>query len=251
VPFDDVQALDAAVDEDTAAVILETIPATAGIVVPSPDYFPAVREICDRQGALLILDEVQTGLGRTGRMWAIDEWDVVPDMMVLGKGMSGGVYPLSVVCYRENVNRFLREHPFAHLSSFGGADLGCVAAMAMLDEISKPGFLAHVRAMGRQFAQGFQRLEARHPDLVAKVRQRGLMIGFELREAAMGPMMTAALGRHGVLAVFADFNPATMQILPPLIIATEEVDEVLQSMERALGEVGEQIARGERLTFAI
>jgi putrescine aminotransferase len=243
--------LESSVDRNTAAVILETIPATAGILIPSPGYYPAIREICDRYGALLILDEVQTGLGRTGRMWAIDEWNVVPDLMVLGKGMSGGLYPLSVVCYRENANRFLREHPFAHLSSFGGADLGCVAATAMLDETTGPGFLEHVRAMGSRFAQGFGRLQLKHSDLVAEVRQRGLMIGFELREADMGPMMTAALGRHGVLAVFADFNPSVMQILPPLIIVAEEVDEVLDSTERALGEVAEQFTRGERLTFAI
>jgi len=244
VPFGDIEALEQAVDEQTAAVLLETIPATAGILIPPPDYYPAVREICDRHGALLILDEVQTGLGRTGKLWGIDHWGVVPDIMVLGKGMSGGVYPLSAVCYRERLDAFFQEHPFIHLSSFGGAELGCVAAMAMLDQITEPGFLEHVNRMGERFVKGFQRLKEKYPDLVAGWRQLGLMMGFELTEDRMGPMMTYALGHNGVIAIFADFRPSTIQVLPPLIIQPEEVDEVLAAMDRALTMVGEMVAAG-------
>ncbi|MFQ6058135.1 MAG: aspartate aminotransferase family protein [Anaerolineae bacterium] len=244
VPFGDLEALEQAVDDQTAAVLLETIPATAGILIPPPDFYPAVREICNRHGALLILDEVQAGLGRTGKLWGIDHWGVVPDIMVLGKGMSGGVYPLSVACYREKLDAFFREHPFIHLSSFGGAELGCVAALAMLDQITEPGFLEHVNQMGERFAAGFRRLKAKYPELVAGWRQLGLMMGFELVEDRLGPMMTYALGYHGVIAVFADFRPSTMQILPPLIIQPEEVDEVLAAMDRALAMVGDMVAAG-------
>jgi acetylornithine/succinyldiaminopimelate/putrescine aminotransferase len=244
VPFGDIDAVRKAVDENTAAVIFETIPATAGIVIPPDDFYPAVREICDSAGALLILDEVQAGLGRTGRLWAIDEWNVVPDVLVLGKGMSGGVYPLSVVCYREHVDDFFRRNPFVHLTSFGGADLGCVCALAMLDEICRPGFLEHVEEMGERFESGFSRLRDAHPEVVAGWRRRGLMMAFELVEDRFGPMMTYALGKNGVIAVFSDFRPRAMQIMPPLIIQPGEVDEVLEAMDRALDMVEEMVGAG-------
>jgi len=232
VPFGDGDALEEAVDEETAAVIIETIPATAGILIPPDDYYPRVREICDRAGAVLILDEVQAGLGRTGRMWAIEEWGVVPDVLVIGKGLSGGVYPMSATCHRPHLDRFFQENPFVHLSSFGGAALGCVAALAMLDQIAEPGFLEHVRAMGERFAAGFADLKSRYP-IVAGVRQRGLMIGFEMADDRLGPLMSMALFQNGVLAVFADYRPSTIQILPPLIIQPDEVDFVLEALDRS------------------
>jgi acetylornithine/succinyldiaminopimelate/putrescine aminotransferase len=232
VPFGDADALEQAVDGETAAVIIETIPATGGILIPPDDYFPRVREICDQAGSLLMLDEVQAGLGRTGRLWAIEEWGVVPDVLVIGKGLSGGVYPMSATCHRPHLDEFFQENPFIHLSSFGGAALGCVAAMAMLDQITEPGFLEHVQSIGERFAKGFEKLEARYP-IVEGTRQRGLMIGFELADDRLGPLMTTTLGENGVLAVFADYRPSTMQILPPLIIQPDEVDFVLAALDRA------------------
>jgi len=247
VPFGDVNALERAVNEGTAAVILETIPATAGVLIPPDDYFPAVRAICDRQGAVLILDEVQVGLGRAGRMWAIDEWKVVPDILVLGKAMSGGVYPISVACYRPHLDAFFCEHPFVHASAFGGAELGCVAAMAMLDQITEPGFLGHVREMGDRLRSGLESLKEDHPDLVVDVRGRGLMIGLELSDDRLGPLMSVMLARNGVLALFADLCPSTVQIKPPLIIQSDEVDEVLEATDRALAQLRLWTARGEGL----
>jgi len=244
VPFGDVDALGRAVDGETAAVIFETIPATAGIIVPPDGFLPEAREICDETGALLILDEVQAGLGRTGRLWACEEWDVVPDVLVLGKGLSGGVYPISAACYREHLDRFFRENPFVHLTSFGGADLGCVASLAMLDRVADPCFLGHVREMGERFEEGFEKLKEGHPEVVAGWRRRGLMIGFELRDDRMGPMMTYALGVHGVIVVFSDFRPRAMQIMPPLVIEEQQVDEVLSAMDGALGMVEEMVASG-------
>jgi putrescine aminotransferase len=233
VPFGHVDALERAVQGETAAVIIETLPATAGILIPPDGYYAQVRKICDQAGALFILDEVQTGLGRTGRMWAIEEWNVVPDILVTGKGLSGGIYPMSATCHRPHLDRFFQENPFIHLSSFGGAALGCVAALAMLDQIAEPGFLEHVRIMADRFAVGFETLQATHP-LVAGVRQRGLFIGFELAGEALGPVATMLLAQHGVLAVFANHRPSTIQILPPLIIQPEEVDFVLEALDRSL-----------------
>jgi putrescine aminotransferase len=233
IPFDDTGALADAVNQDTAAVIIETIPATSGMPIPSEDYYPRVREICDAQGAQLIMDEVQSGLGRTGRMWAIEEWDVVPDILVTGKGLSGALYPMSATCHRPHLDQFFLANPFIHLSSFGGAALGCVAALAMFDQITEPGFMEHVQAMGDRFEDGLAELRSRY-EIVAGWRRRGLMIGFEMTDAPMGPAMSALMAQNGVLAVFANHRPSTIQIMPPLIIQPGEVDFVLEALDRSL-----------------
>lgn len=233
VPFGEAEALAEVVSEETAAVIIETIPATSGMPLPPADYYPRVRQACDAHGAQLIIDEVQSGLGRTGRMWAIEEWKVVPDILVTGKGLSGAVYPMSATCHRPHLETFFQENPFIHLSSFGGASLGCVAALVMLDQITEPGFMEHVQLMGDRFDAGFVELGSRH-EIVAGWRRRGLMIGFELVDPRMGPAMSVALAQHGVLAVFANHRPSTIQIMPPLIIQPEEVDFVLEALEQSL-----------------
>jgi len=233
VPFGDADALEAAVNRETAAVIIETLPATAGILIPPDDYYPRARAVCDAYAAQLIIDEVQTGLGRTGRMWAIDEWGVVPDILVTGKSLGGSLYPVSATCHRPHLDAFFQKNPFIHVASFGGSALGCVAALAALDQITEPGFMEHVQTMGERFEQGFHELRRRYP-LVAGWRRRGLMIGFELAEPRMGPAMVAALAQNGVLAIFANYRLSTLQIKPPLIIQPGEVDFVLEAMDRSL-----------------
>ncbi|MGZ6671262.1 MAG: aminotransferase class III-fold pyridoxal phosphate-dependent enzyme, partial [Solirubrobacteraceae bacterium] len=124
IPFDDVGAAERAIGPDTAAVIMETIPATGGYLVPSDGFFPAIRELCDASGALLMLDEVQTGLGRTGRLWAFEHFGVVPDVLLTGKGLSGGVYPIAACCFGDRVEHHFAEDPFFHPSSYAGSELG-------------------------------------------------------------------------------------------------------------------------------
>jgi acetylornithine/succinyldiaminopimelate/putrescine aminotransferase len=233
VPFGDADALEAAVNEETAAVIIETIPATGGILIPPDDYYPRVREICDAHGAQLIIDEVQTGLGRTGRMWAIDEWDVVPDILVTGKSLGGSLYPMSATCHRPHLDAFFQENPFIHVASFGGSPLGCVAALATLDQITEPGFMQHVEAMGKRFDDGFVELRSRY-DIVAGWRRRGLLMGFELVDPRMGPAMVVALAQNGVLSIFANYRLDTLQFKPPLIIQSDEVEFVLEALDRSL-----------------
>jgi len=235
VPFGDLQALRSALDSSIAAVIVETIPATAGILIPPDGYLAAVRALCTEHGALLIADEVQAGLGRTGRLWALEEWGVVPDMLVLGKGLSAAIYPLTATCYTPAVDRWLAQvNPFIHVSTFGGSDIGCVAALTMLDIITAPGFLEHVRTMGERLMGGLRDLAAKHPALVRDVRGRGLMIGFELADPRLGQMLTVLLAQHGVLALFANNRPATMIVMPPLVITEAEVDQVIDAFKRSL-----------------
>jgi acetylornithine/succinyldiaminopimelate/putrescine aminotransferase len=234
VPFGDLEALAQALDDRTAAVILEPIPATAGIVIPPEDYLAGVRRLCDEHGAVMIIDEVQTGLGRCGEVWCIETYDVIPDILVTGKGLSGGIYPISATIYRDPLDAFMREHPFIHVSTFGGAEVGCYAALTVLDLLESPGFLEHVRAMAGLFAQGFADLQARYPQLIAEVRQRGLMMGIKFVDESLGPLFSLAGLHHGVLTVYANNDTSVNQILPPLIITETQVEEVFEALDGML-----------------
>lgn len=228
VAFDDLDDLDAAVDDSTAAVILEPIPATLGMPLPSPGYLAGVQEICRRRGALLVLDEVQTGLGRTGTTWYCTQEGLEPDILTTGKGLSGGVYPITATLMTPAVHAFFDEHPFVHISTFGGAELGCVAALAVLDIIEEPGFLPRVHEVGTRFEAGFA-------GLPFELRRRGLFMG--LKFANEGDGMTAArdLIAAGVLAVFANNDTSVLQLLPPLVLTDGEVDEIVGIVRRTFG----------------
>lgn len=234
VPFGELDALDAALGADTAAVIFETIPATMGIVLPPEDYFAGVRRLCDRSGAVMIIDEVQTGLGRCGEPWGINTYGVIPDILVTAKGLSGGIYPITATIYRDPLDRFLHEHPFIHISTFGGSEVGCHVAMEVLNVLEEPGFLRHVREMADLFREGLTGLKGKHPRVLAEVRQRGLMMGLKLADPAYGPLMTLAGFQFGLLTIYANHDPSVNQLLPPLTIQPDEVAEVIESLEGML-----------------
>ncbi|UCH58818.1 MAG: aspartate aminotransferase family protein [Anaerolineales bacterium] len=226
VPFGDLQALEAAMDEDTAAVIFETIPATLGIVIPPEDFFAGVRHLCDLHGAVMIQDEVQTGLGRCGALWGIDTYGVVPDILVTGKGLSGGIYPVTATLYREHLNPFMHANPFIHVSTFGGAEVGCYVALEVLDVLQEPGFLEHVNQIARVFEAGFADLLVKHPAVLLQARQRGLMMGLKLANPNFGPLFTRIGFDAGLLVIYANNDPAAVQVLPPLINQEKEAREV-------------------------
>jgi acetylornithine/succinyldiaminopimelate/putrescine aminotransferase len=241
VPFGDLGALEAAMDDDTAAVILETIPATLGIVVPPEDYMAGVRALCDRWGAVMIADEVQSGLGRCGAVWAINTYGVVPDVLVTAKGLSGGIYPISATVYRDRLNPFLHDHPFIHVSTYGGAEVGCHVALEVLAILEEPEFLAHVRRMAGLFEEGLGRLRERYPQLLVGVRQRGLMMGLKLTSEFHGPMLTLAGFHHGLLTIYANHDQSVNQLLPPLTIQENEVAEVLEILDRMFAWLGQMV----------
>jgi acetylornithine/succinyldiaminopimelate/putrescine aminotransferase len=233
VPIGDIDALDRAVTDATAAVCMETIPATAGYIVPPDDYWPRVRSICDERGALLILDEVQAGLGRTGKIWACEHWGVVPDLLVTGKGLSGGVYPIAACCFGERVDAFFAEDPVFHPSSYGGSELGAAVVAAVVERVTEPGFLEHVRAMGDRLAAGFDELSARHPTVIVGHRGLGLMRAVDTPSADVCIRLVMATIENGVLAIWANNRQEAMQVMPPLVISPDEVDEVLAALDRA------------------
>jgi acetylornithine/succinyldiaminopimelate/putrescine aminotransferase len=227
VPFGDLAAMDEGIGDDTAAVILETIPATLGMPLPPPGYLAAVRELCRQRGAVLILDEVQTGLGRSGAIWAYQHEGVEPDMVVTAKGLSGGIYPVTATLMTSEIHEIFAAHPFSHISTSGGAELGCVAGLAVLDTIESPGFLERVEEVGR-------RIEAGLDGLPLEVRRRGMFMGLAFEDDLGGLTATKAVIDAGVFAIFANNDQSVLQLLPPLTITDGEVDWLVERLHDAL-----------------
>ena len=228
VPFDDVAAMDSAVDDTTAAVILEPIPATLGMPIPAEDYVPAVRRLCDERGAKLILDEVQTGLGRTGRFWCHDHWGVRPDIIVTGKGLSGGIYPITATLLAPDLYAFFDDHPFIHVSTFGGAEPGCAAGLAVLDQVEAPGFLDRVTKLSERFAAGLQ-------GMPFELRRLGLMMSFAFEPKDAGIMASKMLYDAGVFTIYANNDTRVLQFLPSLILSDDEADEIIRRVRKTFG----------------
>ena len=228
VPFDDVDAMADAIDEGTAAVILEPIPATLGMPIPSDGYLARVQEICRDRGAVFIVDEVQTGLGRTGRVWAYEHWNLEPDVVVTGKGLSGGVYPITATMMTKGLHAVFDEHPFSHISTFGGAEPGCAAALEVLDIIEEPGFLSRVEDLGRRFEDGL----AGMPFIV---RRLGSMMGLAFPAPDAGMLASKLLYDAGIFAVYANNDTSVLQFLPPLTTSDEEAEEIIGVVQDIFG----------------
>ena len=236
VSFNDKNALEEALDDDTAAVIFETVPATFGIPVPDPDFFTFTHDICRKKGALFIIDEVQTGLGRTGKLWGIEHFNVTPDIVVIGKGLSGGIYPMSATCFRAEYESFFHDHPFIHISTFGGAEVGCPVALAVLEESSHPKFLENVNRLADIFSDGFEGLKKKHPEILVGLRQLGLMMGIEMVNDSCGPIMSKTCYDNGILSVYSNNDTKVSQLLPPLIINEDTAREIIERVDKALND---------------
>jgi putrescine aminotransferase len=234
VPFGDAAALAAAVDEDVAAVILEPIQGEAGVIIPPDDYLAAARAACDRVGALLILDEVQTGIGRTGTMFCCEQYGVVPDILCMAKSLGGGVMPIGAFTARPDVWQPFDENPFLHSSTFGGNPLACAAGIAALEAIREEDLLARARERGAQMLAGLQRIAAAHPAVVPEVRGRGLLIGLDLADEGLGGVFMAALLDRGVLPTISLNKLHVVRLLPPAVITAEQVEQVLEAVEAAV-----------------
>jgi acetylornithine/succinyldiaminopimelate/putrescine aminotransferase len=236
VPFGDVAALEV-LDDSVAAVILEPIQGEGGIVVPPPGYLAAVRRACDRVGALLILDEIQTGFGRTGRWWASEHFDVVPDVMTTAKSLGGSLVPISATIFTEELREFLIPNPFIHLSTFGGSDVACAVALEVIAVMEEEGLVENAATMGERLHAGLRQFAAAHPDVVKEVRGLGLMAGVEYGEDSMGPRMSFHLARHGVLAIYSGNQPAVMRLMPSLVVGEQEIDFLLEALEAAASDL--------------
>jgi acetylornithine/succinyldiaminopimelate/putrescine aminotransferase len=235
VPFGDIEALRKEISEDTAAVIFEPMIAEAGLLIPPEDYFIQVRKLCDRYETLLIIDEVVTGLGRTGKFWAIEHSaGVIPDIMISAKGLTGGLYPMAATMFTEDVASFFLTYPYSHYSSTSGSDLGCVVSSALIDIINTPDFLSEVINKGKRLADGYEVLLEKHPELLESYGQIGLHTVLRLADPAGGFRMNRYLAEEGVFALLATNNTAAIRIQPPLIISESQIDQIIDALDLAL-----------------
>ena len=234
VPFNDPDALANALNANTAAVLFETIPATLGMPIPDKDFFSKVRASCDQNGTRLIIDEVQTGLGRTGRFWGIENYQAVPDMIVTAKGLGGGIYPVTATILKTELEAVFHDDPFIHISTTGGADVGCRVARKVLEVSSDTRFLSHVDELAGVFANGMAALRQTYPGVISDYRQKGLMSGIKTPQPDFGPLLSKACFDAGLLCVYAGNDTSVLQFLPPLIIEKSLAEEILQRLDRAM-----------------
>jgi acetylornithine/succinyldiaminopimelate/putrescine aminotransferase len=241
VPFDDLDAMRVALQgQDVAAVIMETIPATAGFPVPSDGYLPGVAALCREYGALYIADEVQTGLGRTGYLWGVEAWGVEPDILITGKGLSGGLYPIAATVLRKDVGGWLSDNGWGHVTTFGGAEPGCVVGSVVLDLCRAPQALAHAASISDYLDAGLADIRSRL-GFLKDIRRKGLVMGLVFDAPAGGVQMMSALYQQGIWAIFAGFDPAVLQFKPGLFVDYAYCDEALARFEKAVA-----MAKGPR-----
>ena len=234
VPFDDIDVMEEALAAgDAAAVLAEMIPATSGFLMPSEGYYPQVKELCEKNGTLFIADEVQTGLGRTGNLWACEGYGVAPDMLVTGKGLSGGVYPIAAAVLSEKVAGWLSEDGWGYSSTFGGAELGCVVALKVLEILGRQETLKNVREVSAFLEKELSAIRKRHPFL-AEVRQNGLVIGLRFDDPYGGVMMAACTYETGLWAFPAGFARSVLQFKPNLLVTKDDCREALGLLEDSL-----------------
>jgi len=226
--FGDIESLRSVIDDDTAFVILEPIQGESGIIVAPEGFLQEVRKICDEKGILLIFDEIQAGLGRTGRLWACEHWNTSPDILCLAKGIAGGV-PMGATLVRPDILAAMNKGE--HSSTFGGNPLSCAAGTAALKAITEDGLIENSEKMGRIFREGLEELKEKHT-MIREIRGKGLMIGiemkFEVRDILMG------LIKKGVLMLYSGRN--ILRILAPLVITEEDVTKVLHVLDSILSE---------------
>ena len=239
VPFGDIAALHSNIDNDTAAVIIEPIQGEGGIIVPPADYLPAVRDICDRSGALLICDEVQSGLGRTGRMFAVEHSGVIPDILTTAKALGGGVMPIGAFTARKAVWEKYITSPFLHTSTFGGNPLACAAAIAAITAIREEGLVAKAAQSGQYFLDKLTGLARTYPEIIKETRGKGLMIGVELTKEGIGGLILSEMIDKGVLIAYTLNNPKVIRIEPPLTIEQRQIDYVVAALAAALAKAQE------------
>jgi putrescine aminotransferase len=234
VPFGDLPALAEALD-DAAAFVVEPVQGEGGVNLAPPGYLRGARALCDRAGALLIADEVQTGLGRCGYLFACDAEQVVPDVMTLAKGLSGGVIPIGAYIARAAVwNAAYASAPLMHTSTFGGNELACAAALAALDVLVDDDLAANARERGRQLLAGALATQSRFPQAIAAVRGAGLLVGVELRHEGYAGTIIPELLKRGITAAWTLNAQHVIRLEPPLIVSAEQIDTALTAFAEAV-----------------
>jgi acetylornithine/LysW-gamma-L-lysine aminotransferase len=223
-PFGNLEKAREIIDETVGAVIVEPIQGESGIHIPPDDFLPGLREITRSKGALLILDEVQSGFGRTGKLWACENWSVSPDILTASKGIAGG-FPFGFTATTEAVSSVMK--PGEHTSTFGGNPLGCAAAFAALEFLISENIVQKALADGEYFRAGLEKLREKHPSIIREVRGKGLMLAAELKIPVKDVIMLGF--EHNLVLLYAGLN--ILRFLPPLVITREQIDKVVVGLD--------------------
>ncbi len=244
VPFGDADAVEAQLEScekdgiGIAAVMFEPIQGEAGAIVPPDDFWPRVRTMTRERGVLLIADEVQTGLGRTGKLWGLDHWNVAPDILAVAKSLGGGVMPVSAFCSTEEIWQVLMyPNPFIHTTTTGGGALACAAAIASIQVTLREKLWEAAAAKGTHLLRELGHLAAQYPQICEKITGRGLLIGMHFCTPEAGYAVAAGLFKRGVLVAGTLISSQTLRIEPPLIISFEQLDTLLDRLEDTLKDV--------------
>ncbi len=226
-----------ATGKGVAAVIMEPVQGEAGAVVPPDDFWPRIRKACDEYGALLIADEVQTGMGRTGKMFGVEHYNTVPDVMCLGKALGGGVMPLSAFMSTPKIWQHLETNPFIHTSTFGGNPLACAAGIAAINVTLEEDLPGQAYRKGRYLLGELTALQMRYDRLIKKAQGKGLLLGMEFVNTEIGYKTVAGLFKRGVLVAGTLTNSRVVRIEPALNIPDPMIDEILERLEDTLKDI--------------
>ena len=236
--FGNIEELDRRLTKDIAAFIIE--PMDYETFAPaSKEFLETASRLCQERGILFIIDETRAGLGRTGTLWATEQYDIEPAMLITGKGLSGGLYPASAVLMREDIyEQCMNEHRFAYISSLGGNEISCVVAAQVLDVASRPELLENVRSVGAYLAEKLDDVCRRHPDLLTTVSAYGLAVSIGLASRDIGRDLYREIFAAGVLChSVSEIDPPGLKLFPPLILAREQADEIADALETAVRKV--------------
>ena len=225
-PYGDIDGLQNTIDDDTAFIILEPIQGESGIHVPPDGFLQKVRKICDENEILLIFDEIQSGLGRTGRMWASEHWETSPDILCLAKGIAGGV-PMGATLVKPDILSVMNKGE--HSSTFGGNPLSCSAGTATIQALTQDGLIDNAEKMGKKFREGLDTLKSKH-SIIREIRGKGLMIGIELKFEVKDILLEGI--KKGVLLLYSGRN--ILRLLPPLVITDDDVTKSLEILDELL-----------------
>jgi putrescine aminotransferase len=247
VPYGDADALEVeferldAVGVSVAGVVLEPVQGEAGAVVPPDDYFPRVRAICDRYGALFIADEVQTGMGRTGKLWGLDHWGVVPDIMCLGKALGGGVMPLSAFVSTAKIWEVMIPNPIIHSTTFGGNPIACAAGIAAISVTLDEDLPGQAASKGEYLLRQLHTLRARYPGVLKEASGKGLLIGMEFPTQEIGWKVASGLFKRGVLVAGTYSKAQVIRLEPALNIPQPLLEDVVGRLDDTFKDVAATI----------
>ena len=243
IAFGDASLLDDAL-RDAAAFVVEPVQGEGGVNVPPPGYLRAVRDACDRAGALFIADEVQTGLGRCGYRFGCDRDGVVPDVMTLAKGLSGGIVPVGAFIARADAwNRAYAKAPLVHTSTFGGSEIACAAALAAMDVLEDDGLVRNARERGEQLLDGALAIAAQFPHVIREARGLGLLVGVELTNEGYGGWIIPDMLKAGVTVAWTLNQQRVIRLEPPLVVTDAQVERALDALGAGVAAAAEKLGR--------